>query len=129
MKSVVICGSRRFKKEAKAFADKLKKLGVTVYEPYFHGRDEEWDKLSEYRKNFVLLGLTHDHFQKIRMADVVFLFNKGGYCGNSSTLELGFAAAVGRPIYALSDKDEEGCRRVLIREMIRTPRELLKKLK
>ena len=129
MKSVVICGSGRFKKEAREFASKLKDLGVVVYEPYFHGRDEEWDKLSDYRKKFVALGLTHDHFYKIRMADVVFLYNKGGYCGNSSTLELGYAVALGKPIYVLSDKDEELCRKVLFREAVKTPRELVRKLK
>ncbi|MFA6013232.1 MAG: hypothetical protein WC799_24800, partial [Desulfobacteraceae bacterium] len=79
-------------------------------------------------KNFVALGLTHDHFYKIRMADVVFLYNQDGYSGNSSTLELGFAMALGKPIYALSDKDDELCRRVLFRDIIKEPKNLLKKL-
>lgn len=129
MKSVVICGSRRFKKEAREFSAKLKKLGITVYEPYFHGSDAEWEKLSDYRKNFVALGLTHDHFYKIRMADVVYIFNPNGYAGNSTTMELGYAAALGKPIYALSDKDDERCRRVLIKEIVKTPTQLAKKLK
>ncbi len=129
MKSVVICASRRFKKEARAFAAKLEKLGTVVYKPYFHEHDAEWDKLSEYRKNFVLLGLTHDHFYKVKMADVVFLYNKGGYSGVSTTMELGYAVALGKPVYALSDKDEELCRKVLVREFIKTPKELIKRLK
>lgn len=62
------------------------------------------------------------------MADVVYLFNKNGYSGNSTTLELGYAVALGKPIYALSDKDEELCRKILIREIVKTPEMLLKKL-
>jgi len=106
MRSVVICGSGRYKEEARAFAQKLQKLGVTVFYPYFHSSDDEWKKLSDYRKNFVALGLTHDHFYKIKMADVVYVYNKDGYSGISTTMELGYAMALGKPIYALSDKDD-----------------------
>ena len=128
MKSVVICGSKRFRPQARAFAAELKKFGVTVYEPYFHSGEKEWDGLSEAYKKFVALGLTHDHFYKIKMADVVFLYNEDGYSGNSSTLELGYAMALGKPIYALSDKDDELCRRVLFRDIVKEPKDLLKKL-
>ncbi len=129
MKTVVICGSRRFKPEIREFAKQLKSAGVTVYEPYLHSGQEEWEHLSEDYKRFVALGLTHDHFYKIKMADVVFLYNKDGYSGNSSTLELGYAVALGKPVYALSDKDEELCRKVLFREIISDPKVFIKKLK
>lgn len=91
MKSVVICGSRRFKPGIRKFAAGLKDAGVVVFEPYLHSGQEEWEHLSQDYKNFVALGLTHDHFYKIRMADVVFLYNQDGYSGNSTTLELGYA--------------------------------------
>ncbi|MBU4380614.1 nucleoside 2-deoxyribosyltransferase [Candidatus Parcubacteria bacterium] len=129
MKTVVICGSRRFKKEIREFESKLIKAGVVVFSPYLHEGKDEWDKLSLQYKKFVALGLTHDHFYKIRMADVVFVYNKDGYAGVSTTLELGYAVALGKPIYALSDKDEELCRLTLFREVIKTPRELINKLK
>lgn len=128
MKTVVMCGSCRFKPEMREFAKRLKKLGVVVYEPYLHsGQDES--KLSEDYKKFVALGLTHDHFYKIQMADVVFVFNKDGYAGNSTTLEIGYAVALGKPIYALSGDSKELCRHVLFREIISSPTELAKKLK
>lgn len=73
MKSVVICGSRRFKTEIRKFAAGLKKLGVTVYEPYLHSGEKEWEGLSEAYQKFIALGLTHDHFYKIKMADIVFI--------------------------------------------------------
>ncbi len=127
MKSVVICGSRRFEPEIRDFAKKLKELGVIVYEPYLHSGQDEWTKLSDDYKKFVALGLTHDHFYKIQMADVVFVFNKDRYAGNSTTLEIGYAVAMGKPIYAL-DKDEELCRHILFREIISSPEELIKRL-
>lgn len=129
MKSVVICGSRRFKPEIRKFATTLKKLGVTVYEPHLHSGQKEWEKLSDQYKKFTALGLTHDHIYKIRMADVVYLFNKGGYSGVSTSIEVGAALALGKPIYAYSDKDSELTRQTLVREFIKTPRELYRKLK
>ncbi len=125
MKTVVLCGSRRFKPEIRKFAKELRDHGVIVYEPYLHSGQDEWEHLSIDYKRFVALGLTHDHFYKIKMADIVFMFNKNGYLGNSSTLELGYAMALGKPIYALSE-DEELCRNVLFRGLLQNPDELIK---
>jgi len=127
MKSVVICGSRRFKPEIREFTKKLKELGAVVYEPYLHQGQDEWTNLSDAYKRFVALGLTHDHFYKIKMADVVFVYNKDGYSGCSTTLEIGYAVALGKPIYALS-ADEELSRHILFREIIQIPEELAKRL-
>jgi hypothetical protein len=129
MKTVVICGSRRFKQEMRAFAKELKDSDIIVFEPYLHQGKDEWQKLSDQYKKFVLLGLTHDHFYKIKMADVVYVFNKDGYSGVSTTLELGYAIALGKIIYALSEDAEEGCRNVLFREIVETPEKLIKKLR
>lgn len=104
----------------------MKKLGVVVYEPYLY---EEAENLPEEQKRFTALGLTHDHFYKIRMADVVFVYNKGGYAGNSTTLEIGYAVACGKPLYALEDDSKEIYRHVLFCEVIPSPRELIKRLK
>ncbi|MEI8143751.1 MAG: hypothetical protein WCG48_04025 [Candidatus Berkelbacteria bacterium] len=129
MKSVVTVGSRRFKKEIVKFAKDLQSLGVLVFAPYLHEGKEEWQSLSEQYKKFVLLGLTHDHFYKIKMADVVFVYNKDGYSGVSTTLEIGCAMALGKVIYSLCEDTEEGCRNILFRENILTPAELVNKLK
>ena len=128
MKSVVICGSRRFKPGIRKFTGDLKKAGVIVFEPYLHDGKDEWERLSDDYKKFIALGLTHDHFYKIKMADVVFIYNKNGYCGPSTTMEIGAAVALNKPIYGL-EKDEELCRTVLFREIIKTPSQLIKKLK
>lgn len=129
MKSVTICGSRRFRPEIREFARVLKEKGVIVYEPYLHSGQDEWEKLPGEYKNFVALGLTHDHFYKIQMGDVVFVFNKGGYAGNSTTLEIGYAVALGKPIYAYSGDSAELCRHVLFRAVISSPEEFLARLR
>jgi len=127
MKTVVLCGSRRFKPDIRKFALGLRKNKVTVFEPYLHSGQEEWENLTPEYQKFIALGLTHDHFYKIRMADVVFVYNKNGYVGNSTTLEIGYAVATGKPIYSLS-ADEELCRHVLFRAHVKTPEELIEYL-
>ena len=128
MKSVVICGSRRFEKQIRKFAKDLGTLGVTVYEPILN-QDRRIDDLPKNLKHFAFLGLTQHHFSLIRKADVVYFYNKNGYIGTSCTLELGFAEALAKPIIALSDADSEPVRAVLFNKIIKTPRELLKTLK
>jgi len=36
----------------------------------------------------------------IRRSDFVYLVNKGGYVGTSAAMELGFALALGKPVYS-----------------------------
>lgn len=127
MKSVVICGSRRFEKEIRKFAKDLTKLHIKVYEPILN-QDRRIDNLPSNLKSFAFLGLTHHHFSFIRKADVVYIYNKSGYMGTSGTLELGFAEALGKPIYAFSDGDTEPVREVLFDEIVKTPKELVKRL-
>ena len=128
MKSVAICGSRRYKKEIREFASKLKKVGAVIYEPILND-DPKINELPNHFKRFAFLGLTHHQFDFIRKADVIFFYNKDGYLGNSSTLELGFATALGKPIYALAEDKDELCRNVLFDEIIKTPEGLIGKLK
>jgi nucleoside 2-deoxyribosyltransferase len=60
-------------------------------------------------------------------ADIVCVYDKDGYIGNSTTLEIGYAVGAGKPIYALAAA-EELCRHVLFREIVTSPEELVKKL-
>lgn len=130
MKSVTICSSNKFANEAEDFAKKLKKLGINVLLPHFYTKNYGGlDKIKDHNKKFIAMGLTHDHFHKIKKGDVVFVYNKGGYSGNSTTLEIGYATALGKPIYALSDMDEEVCRDILFQGYAKTPQELFKVLK
>ena len=130
MKSVVICGSSRFAEEIRAFSKKLKSLGVLAYEPHLYRANPEadWDKIKDFDKKFVALGLVHDHFNKMRLADVVYIMNKDAYIGVSTGIEVGYAAALNKPIYVFDENDSEICRKVLFTKVIKTPEELLKYL-
>jgi len=140
MKSVVICGSQRYKDEIKAFAVKLRKLGVPiVFEPNFERRPTKFLNATEakrlesvaYRKQ--VPALPDEHFDRLRKADICYVYNKEGYVGVNTTLEIGFAQGKNMIIYALEPEKElkfggEICRDILFTEIIQTPEELAKRL-
>ncbi|MDB5259439.1 MAG: MazG nucleotide pyrophosphohydrolase [Candidatus Taylorbacteria bacterium] len=129
MKSVTLCASNRFSKQAESFIAELRKHGVVVYSPHFYTANYGGlAKVEGHNKKFIAMGLTLDHFSKIRRGDVVFIYNEDGYSGNSVTLEIGFATALDKPIYALSNKDEEACRDILFAGYAATPEELIQVL-
>lgn len=124
---IVICGSRRFFDEIREVAQKLRDNGHIVFEPILN-RNESIIDLPSDLKRYAFLGLTHHHLDSIRKADVCLIFNKGGYIGNSVTLELGFAIACGLPIYAL-EEDEDPCRNVLFDFIVKDVSEFINLLK
>lgn len=140
MKSVVLCGSQRFKKEIKTFAKRLKALGVgVVFEPNFQRqrtgllKKKEKDRLKSKSYRMRVPAMVHEHFDRIRKADVCFVYNKDGYLGVNTTLEVGFAHGKNMIIYALEPEKPpafggEICRDILFTEIINTPEELVKRL-
>jgi len=42
------------------------------------------------------------HFQKIRMADEVYIVDPGGYVGESTRREIAYAESLGKPVRYLS---------------------------
>ncbi|MBI4119709.1 MAG: hypothetical protein HY456_02600 [Parcubacteria group bacterium] len=140
MKSVVICGSQRFKEEIKAFSNRLRELGVPiVFEPNFERRPKRFLRAEEkvrlasasYRKQ--IPALVHEHFDRLRKADVCYVYNKNGYLGVNTTLELGFAHGKNMVIYAFEPEPPvhnggEICRDILFTEIVQTPEDLMKRL-
>ncbi len=140
MKSVVICGSQRWKEEIKAFADQLRKLGApVVFVPNFDRRPKKFLKAKEsrrlasssYRKQ--IPALVFQHFDRVRKADVCFVYNKEGYVGVNTTLEIGCAHGQDMIIYALEPEKPikqggEICRDILFTEYVATPEELFRRL-
>lgn len=129
MKSVVVCASKKYKAEVKKFCDELSQLGVVVYEPNIQEpiMEDAFIKSRHITKT-VFKGLTLEHFDWIRKAEVCFLYNPDGYMGVSMTLELGYACALAKPIYALSAETGDPCRDALIDKVIMSPKELVKLL-
>lgn len=112
------------------FANKLKELGVIVYEPHlYRASGGVWNEIKESDRKYVALGLTHDHFYKMRMADVIYIYNKDGYAGVSTNMEIGYAVALNKPIYGQSAEDTEPCRRVVFSGIVKNPEDLIAYLK
>jgi hypothetical protein len=125
MKSVVVCGSKRYAKEIDKFCEELEKLGMLVFEPNFkEPQPEDKEFSSPNLKQTVFKGLTLEHFDWIRKSEVCFVFNKDDYVGVSVTMEMAYASALGKPIFALSDKTGDPCRDGLIDKIVKTPQKL-----
>lgn len=119
----------RFAPEIREFAQKLKDAGVIVYELYlYRASGGVWEDIPDHDKPLVATGLTHVHFYKIRMADVVYVLNKDGYTGVSTTMEIGYAAAMNKPIYAYSETDEEICRKIIFSGFVDKAEDLIRYL-
>ena len=115
MKSVVVCGSKKFAKEIVKFCAELEKDGVLVFEPSFsEALPEDVHIHSDYVTGKLFKGLTLEHFDWIRKSEVCFIYNKDDYVGVSVTLEMAYASALGKPVFALSPKTGDPCRDALI---------------
>ena len=126
MKTIVICGSRRFATGIRKLAKTLKQSNIIVFEPFLNKKPVDLE--NDFRK-YIFTGLTLHHFELIRKADIVLIYNKDGYMGVSSTLELGFAVSQSKIIYAISEDIEEPCRNVLFDKILSYPEDILKVLK
>lgn len=125
MKSVVVCGSKKYKDEIARFCASLEKLGVLVFEPSIQLPIFEDETIgSAYTTSKLFKGLTLEHFDWIRKCEVCFVYNKGDYVGVSVTLEMAYAAALGKPVFALSAKTGDPCRDALIDRVVETPKAL-----
>lgn len=107
MKTICFCGSFKFFKEMETAAKSLRKKGFTVIVPtpshIRHGHKPEELKKGKYDR----LTLTkwegegaYHHLENIRKSDAVYIFNKGSYLGPAVTVEIGYALALKKPIYA-----------------------------
>lgn len=115
MKSVVVCGSKRYKDAIAAFCVELEKQNIIVFEPNFkEPLPENVDLGSDNLKSIVFKGLTYEHFDWIRKADICFIFNEKDYAGVSVSMEMAYAAALGKPVFALSASTGDPCRDALI---------------
>lgn len=129
MRSVVVCGSKKFKKEIEKFCSELERLGVLTFEPSFKEPIPESALIhSDYVTSKIFKGLTLEHFDWIRKSEVCYIYNIEDYVGVSVTLEMAFAQALGKPIFALSPKTGDPCRDCLIDKIAKTPKELVKYL-
>jgi hypothetical protein len=86
---VCICGSNRFVDEMRAANRDLTFAGAIVVAP------GEADELITEEQKALLDAL---HLRKIDLADRVLVVNPGGYIGESTSREVAYAHAAGKPI-------------------------------
>jgi len=94
---VCICGSTRFVDEMRAANRDLTFAGVIVVAPgvFLRAEDHEADESITSEQKAALDAL---HLRKIDLADRVLVVNPGGYIGESTSREIAYAQATGKPI-------------------------------
>ena len=94
---VCICGSTRFVDEMNAANRDLTLAGVIVVAPgaVLRAGEHGADELITDEQKTALAAL---HLRKIDLADRVLVVNPGGYIGESTSREIAYAQATGKPI-------------------------------
>jgi nucleoside 2-deoxyribosyltransferase len=124
MKSVVFSGSVRTYAAMEAWADILRAKGITVKLPSVTIKPEDFKMLDVATQRRRKLDFITDHNRRIDASDVLLVFNPDGYVGNSVTLEIGYALAKGKLIYAAVADTETG-RDVVYAGYCSAPEELI----
>ena len=99
-KVITLCGSTRFKKEFEKVNKQLTLEGNAVISVacFEHAGDDVDQRQKELLDNI--------HLQKIDMADEIFVINKDGYIGASTTREIEYAQSKGKTIRYLEERDD-----------------------
>ena len=101
-KVITLCGSTRFEAEFAEANQRLTMDGCVVLSLGMFRLpdlpDYDWAADASDLKG----RLRGVHFQKIRMADEVYIVDPGGYLGESTRREVAFAESLGKPVRYLS---------------------------
>ena len=90
---VCICGSARFMDEMLAANRDLTFAGAIVVAPGVFSRPDDREITTEQKT-----ALGELHLRKIDLADRVLVVNPGGYIGESTSREVAYARATGKPV-------------------------------
>ena len=97
MKSVCTCGSFRFYEEMVQLRNTLHARGVLCEWPLPGSPRPPQAMTADEARDAIMR-----HLERMDRAEVIFVFNKGGYVGHSVVMELGYAYARRKPIYVLA---------------------------
>ncbi|MCU7724922.1 hypothetical protein ODJ79_14440 [Actinoplanes sp. KI2] len=98
-KVITLCGSTRFEAEFAEVNQRLTMDGCVVISlGMFDLPGYDWTVDSSDLKR----RLRGVHFQKIRMADEVYIVDPGGYVGESTRQEIAYAESLAKPVRYLS---------------------------
>lgn len=94
-KIITLCGSFKFMDEFKSITEKLSLNGVVVFTPTACTVPIYYETLSENQ-----IDMLHDiHYQKIDMADEVWIIDKDQYIGDDTRREIEYAQGRNKEIY------------------------------
>ena len=96
-KVITLCGSTRFKDEFMQAQKQLTLEGNIVISVGLFGHSGDGEVWTDGTKEM----LDDMHKRKIDMADEIFVINVGGYIGSSTTSEIAYAHATGKPVVYL----------------------------
>jgi hypothetical protein len=101
-KVVTLCGSTRFEAEFAEVNQRLTLAGCVVISLGMFSLPDlpDYDWTADCSDLKGRLGAMH--FQKIRMADEVYIVDPGGYVGESTRREIAYAESLGKPVRYLS---------------------------
>ncbi|WP_101525798.1 hypothetical protein [Nocardioides houyundeii] len=101
-KVITLCGSTRFEAEFAEVNQRLTLDGhVVISLGMFSLPDlQDYDWTAD--RSDLKVRLSAVHFQKIRMADEVYIVDPGGYVGESTRREIAYAESLGKPVRYLS---------------------------
>jgi len=98
-KVITLCGSSKFKKEFIEVAEKLSLEGNIVISLGLFGHAD--NKFATVITDDVKAMLDAAHKQKIEMSDAIYVINPGGYIGDSTRSEIGYAINLGKEVHFL----------------------------
>lgn len=91
---VCLCGSTRFTDEMREANRELTFAGVIVVAPGVFSHSEPHEAITDEQK--AMLDVLH--LRKIDLADRILVVNPGGYIGDSTSREIVYARAAGKPV-------------------------------
>ena len=97
MKSVCICGSFRFYEEMLQLRNTLQARGLRCEWPLPGPRRAPHTMTTDEARHAIMR-----HLERMDRAEIIFVFNKDGYLGNSVVMEIGYAYAQRKPVYVLA---------------------------
>lgn len=106
--TITFCGSVANYAAMEGWAAYLGKYNIVVHLPVPGHDNDRWEELGEQEKRAQRRHFLQDHVKYIDQSDIVFVFNIHGRIGVSATIEIGYALAKGKCIYALQRDDDIG---------------------
>jgi nucleoside 2-deoxyribosyltransferase len=70
---------------------------------------------------------TKEHIENVKQADIIYVVDKDGYVGRSTSVEIGVAYGLGKKIYAM-ERIKDPAVDILVDEVL-SPKELISRIK